>query len=144
MSPDRTRSPAIDRSDLSDGSADASVSGILVESTEGAGLPCGLTVGFRLIMGFAVEVADGVTPAGRLVVGVADGVTPAGGLGVGVADGVTPAGGLSVGVAVGVTPAGGLGVEVAVGVTVGVLVVTIGNALVSGRALIRVCSQSYA
>ena len=144
MSPDRTRSPAIDRSDLSDGSADASVSGILVESTEGAGLPCGLTVGFRLIMGFAVEVADGVTPAGRLVVGVADGVTPAGGLGVGVADGVTPAGGLSVGVAVGVTPAGGLGVEVAVGVTVGVLAVTIGNALVSGRALIRVCSQSYA
>ena len=87
-----------------------------MESTEGAGLPCGLTVGFRLIMGFAVEVADGVTPAGRLVVGVADGVTPA----------------------------GGLGVEVAVGVTVGVLVVTIGNALVSGRALIRVCSQSYA
>ena len=115
-----------------------------MESTEGAGLPCGLTVGFRLIMGFAVEVADGVTPAGRLVVGVADGVTPAGGLGVGVADGVTPAGGLSVGVAVGVTPAGGLGVEVAVGVTVGVLAVTIGNALVSGRALIRVCSQSYA
>lgn len=101
-----------------------------MESTEGAGLPCGLTVGFRLIMGFAVEVADGVTPAGRLVVGVADGVTPAGGLGVGVADGVTPAGGLSVGVAV--------------GVTVGVLAVTIGNALVSGRALIRVCSQSYA
>ena len=87
-----------------------------MESTEGAGLPCGLAVGFRLIRGFAVGVADGVTPAGGLGVGVTDGVTPADGLGVGVA----------------------------VGVTVGVLVVTIGNALVSGRALIRVCSQSYA
>lgn len=136
MSPDRTRSPAIDRSDLSEGSADASVSGILVESTEGAGLPGGLTVGDRLIRGLAVGVADGVTPAVGLGVGVAVGVTPAIVLGVGVAVGVTPAVGLGVGVAVGVAPA--------VGVTVGVLAVTIGNALVSGRALIRVCSQSYA
>ena len=112
----------MDRSDLSEGSADASVSGILVESTERAGLPCGLTVGDRLIRGLAV--------------GVADGVTPAVGLGVSVTDGVAPAVGLVVGVAVGVAPA--------VGVTVGVLAVTIGNALVSGRALIRVCSKSYA
>ena len=115
-----------------------------MESTEGAGLPCGLTVGDRLIRELAVGVADGVTPAGGLSVGGAVGVTPAVGFSVGGAVGVTPAVGLGVGVAVGVTPAVGLSVGVAGGVTVGVLAVTIGNALVSGRALIRVCSQSYA